>query len=674
MKIFNFIPAVLTIAIILGIIFGFYIEFKPFVIIASLLFLILLLVISYYFSNKSFSKNIHFNLVSYFLFFVIGVATITFQNQKNRENYYVHFITENDKVVLIIKKELKSNTYYNKYEANVIQVNQQKTIGKVLLNIQKDSVINQLNITDKLVVSSNFKFINEPKNPHQFNYRKYLEKQQIYRQITCKKHDYKLLKNKVSTLIGTASKFRNRINNSLQRYSFKKDELAIINALLLGQRQNMSKELIESYQGAGAIHILAVSGLHIGILLLLLTYLLKSLAYFKNGKTLKLIISILLLWSFAFVAGLSASVIRAVTMYSAVAIGLVSNRKSSTLNNLFISMFLLLLINPLYLFSVGFQLSYLAVFSIVYFYPKFIEWYNPKLIYLKKPWQLFAVSCSAQLGVLPLSLYYFHQFPSLFFISSLVIIPVLGFILGFGILIIGLALLHILPPFLAIIYGNIIFLMNFFIAFIAEQEAFLFKQISFSVLLLIVSYLFIIFSFRWLDKKTIKRFTYALLTFILIQSVFIYQKNKLQTKKEFIVFNKNRNTIIAQREGKKLNVFYDLDSLTNLNSVKSYKIANGNLNISTSNLKNMYEFKGKKILVIDSLGIYNINNLFPEMVLLTQSPKINLERLLQKLKPKIIIADASNYKSYVSSWKQTCKNYSVEFYSTYEKGAYIKTN
>lgn len=671
MKIFKFIPAFLTLSMILGIILGFYISFKPIFIVVFLLFIICILGISFYLSNRSFTKNRHFNLATFLLFFVIGIAAVSFQDQRIYKKHYSNFISNENQIILILKKQLKSNFYYHKYEANVFQINKNKTLGKILLNIKKDSLQNNFNIEDKIVVSGNFKMINEPKNPYQFNYKKYLETQQIYHQITCKKSEIYALENNSSTINGFAANFRKQINKSLKNYGFKNDELAIINALLLGQRQNMSKELIKNYQNAGAVHILAVSGLHVGVLFLLLSFLLKPLEKLKKGEFIKLLLIISLLWSYAIIAGLSASVVRAVTMFTAIAIGQLSNRKSSTLNNLFISMFLLLLIKPLFLFSVGFQLSYLAVFSIVYFYPKFIDFYNPKNIFLKKPWQLFAISCSAQIGVLPLSLYYFHQFPSLFFVSSLIIIPALGFILGFGILIIALALLNILPQSITAIYEFIIQLMNRFIEFIAKQESFLFTNISFSVLLLICSYLLIIFSFRFIDKKTIERFAFVLIGVVLLQTVLIYQKQQLQSKNEFIIFNKNRSTLIANRFGENVLFYGDTMAVSTKYIVNNYGIGSGNLIANTENsVKDIYKIKDKKMLVLDSLGIYTIEDLKPKIVLLTQSPKINLQRLIQNLQPKTIIADASNYKSYVKFWRETCLKNNIKFHSTYQKGAY----
>ena len=209
----------------------------------------------------------------------------------------------------------------------VLKIEHHETQGKILLNINKDSLQNDLNVDDVLVIKTNFELINGPKNPYQFNYKFYLEKQNIYRQITTSKKEIFMLDGQKTSIKGLAHKFRIRINQSLIKSGFNGDELAIINALLLGQRQEMSKEILENYTKAGAVHILAVSGLHVGIILLIITVFLKPLDYLKHGKLIKLIITLLLLWTFAFIAGLSASVVRAVTMFTALSIGLAFNRK-----------------------------------------------------------------------------------------------------------------------------------------------------------------------------------------------------------------------------------------------------------------------------------------------------------------------------------------------------------
>lgn len=312
-----------------------------------------------------------------------------------------------------------------------------------------------------------------PLNPHQFDYKSYLKGLGISHQLRLNTNNFFLKENPSPTLFGISASVRNKIIDKLKQASFGKEELGIIQALLLGQRNDISAETYNNYKNAGAVHILAVSGLHIGILLLLLQFLLRPLERLPKGKTLKLIAIVALLWCFALLAGLSPSVVRAVTMFSFVAYALHLNRPSDTFNTLALSMFfILLVIDPNLLFHVGFQMSYAAVLAIVWVYPLLQKLWYPKNKILRYFWQLISVSIAAQLGVLSISLFYFHQFPGLFFISNLVIIPALGLILGMGIVVILLALLNLLPDFLVSLYDTLIHWMNSIIGWVAEQEAF----------------------------------------------------------------------------------------------------------------------------------------------------------------------------------------------------------
>ena len=343
-----------------------------------------------------------------------------------------------------------------------------------------------------------------PLNPHQFNYKSYLAKQGIHHQIFTEKNQLLRLNSNGNTLFGRSAKFRALLQESLQKYAFKKKELAVINALILGQRQEISIELLRDYQRAGAIHILAVSGLHVGIILLILSFVLNPLERIKYGKFLKTFSLIFLLWVFAFIAGLSASVVRAVTMFTFIAIGMLFRRKNVVEFSLISSMFLLLLIKPMFLFDVGFQLSYLAVFGIVYMQPKMYSLWKPTVRIFDFFWKLCTVSLAAQIAVLPLSIFYFHQFPALFLVSNLVIVPFLGILFIGGILVILMSILNVLPQFIADFYGMIISCMNAFVSWISDREDFLFEEVSMSFTAMLCWYVLIFFGMYYFIVRSSK--------------------------------------------------------------------------------------------------------------------------------------------------------------------------
>ncbi|MDH3381646.1 MAG: ComEC family competence protein, partial [Flavobacteriaceae bacterium] len=433
----QFILTYVTFFLILGIVTAHYFPFHH-TIILILIIVGFVTLFKIYNQTKATAKfNIHFGFSLMILSFIIGISTVLLNNKLLSKQHYTQFINSEivstkDKIPQLyhvkvrIDEVLKSGAFHHKYEVQINKINGKPYTGKILLNISIDSITIPLEVDQNIQFYGVFKDIEAPKNPYYFDYKKYLEQQQIHHQLFITQKEIQLLESKEYSLKGFAFQLRKKINEKLKPFSVPKDEMAVINALLLGQRQEISKELMENYTKAGAIHILAISGLHIGIILLILHFLFSPLENFKNGKIIKSVILILLLWMYALIAGLSASVVRAVMMFSVVAIGMNLNKKPSVINTLIVSLFILLLINPLYFFNVGFQLSYLAVFAIVIIQPMISKIWNPKNKIIKFFWNLLTVSFAAQFGVLPLSLYYFHQFPGLFIISNLVIIPFLG--------------------------------------------------------------------------------------------------------------------------------------------------------------------------------------------------------------------------------------------------------
>lgn len=669
-KLIEYLPFQFLICLIIGIILQYYTRIWyydfNYLIACTLLFLLFLYVLK----RKKFRKL--FSINALFFFIIIGISSVFIHNPKNYNDYYQYHISNNSTAIVSIHKVLKSDNYNHKFIADVTQVDSKKTSGSILINLKKDSVSTTLTIDDRIFLKPDFKNLTAPLNLHQFNYKKYLDKQYIYQQIFIHKKEYKVLQKGTVSLYGLSAQFRNKIQTSLKRYSFTKDQLSVINALLLGQRQDISKNLLESYINAGAVHILAISGLHIGIILLLLSSLFKPLERLKYGATIKAILVVILLWMFAFISGLSASVVRAVTMFTFIAFGASFKKKRIVEHSLISSMFLLLLVKPMFLFDVGFQLSYLAVFGIIWIQPLLYKLYKPKLWLLDKIWSLLTVSVAAQVGILPISLYYFHQFPGLFIISNLLIIPFLGGILIGGILVILFALLNLLPQFLVDVYGFVISLMNKIVDGIANQETFLWQEISMSFYEMICWYFIIIFTYQFILVRKAKQLLFLFTSIVIIQTVFIFEKRDRQQKQEFIVFNRSRKNILAKRNGNQLCVFHNLDSLkiTANKAIIDYQINENVRSKFTNKIPNYFKFNSDEIIIIDSLGVYNIGTKNP-IVILQHSPKINLTRLINILKPKQIVADGSNYKSYINQWKVTCRKQKIPFHHTGQNGAYI---
>lgn len=670
MNLLKFIPIKLTFLLVLGILIGFFLDIRiKFSLFITLIFLSLLGFIL--FKGKK-TIGLSFGIIAAFTTILLGVLIVAIAQPKNADGHYSNILpSQQESWKLKVTEVLKSNSFSERYFAEVVEYNSYKASGKIILNQAIDSTLQNLRVDDELIVVAPKDEIKSPLNPYQFNYKNYLEIQGIYHQLKLNANNHIVLENSSRTIKGYAATLRQNIITKLEQANFGNAELAIIQALFLGQRDTISEETYTDYKNAGAVHILAVSGLHIGILLLFLEFMLRPMELLPKGKTLKLVVIVLLLWGFAFLAGLSASVVRAVTMFSFVAYAMYLNRPSNTFNILALSMFFILLVfDPMLLFNVGFQMSYAAVFAIVWVYPILQKFWYPKNWLIRKVWQLLSVSIAAQVGVLPISLYYFHQFPGLFFISNLLIIPFLGLILGLGIIVIALVLLNIAPNSLIALYNSIIGIMNSVIKWVAQQEAFIFKNISFDSVQLVLTYCLLISLIWILTKNTFKRTLTFLICFIALQFWSLYNQQNTYEKEQLLLVHQTKNSILAHQKGSQLNVFTN-DSSATKNFATSFQIHEKIEKLNYHFIRNSYKFTDQNVVLIDSSGVYNFEPKNVDYLILTQSPKINLERLITHLQPKQILADGSNYYSYVNRWKKTCTNKKLPFHYTGEKGAYI---
>ena len=284
---------------------------------------------------------------------------------------------------------------------------------------------------------------------------------------------------------------------------FKEDQAGVLAALVLGQKNELNPKIKADYAAVGAMHVLAVSGMHVGIVAYFVHFLLGFLLKEKiEQRILKAMLSILCIWLFALLSGASPSVLRAATMFSIFLLGRQLYRQANIWNVIAASAFIILFFNPLSLFSLGFQFSYLALASIVYFQPilyRQIVWKNRGLDYA---WQLTALGIAAQLGTAPLSIYYFHQFPTYFSLSGLVVVPLATIVLVLGILF----LLTYPIPFLSAIINSILALlleaMNKSMEYIAALPASVLSELQISDWTLLLLYLLIIGFAFWLKKPS----------------------------------------------------------------------------------------------------------------------------------------------------------------------------
>ncbi len=673
MRLVNITALKITLVFLAGILCSHYFEFALEFLQGVVIFNSVLLLLAWWRSKTMIFQDGVFASISLVALFLFGAWVYQLHQPINHSTHYSNEEYENNNVIfqLKIKSQLKPDLFNEKYIASIQSINGKELTGDLLLLIAKDPIALGIEVDEQLLIASDFQELPTPKNPYQFDYAAYLNQLGIYHQLRLTNGEIiKKFKGK-STLRGIAFSIRKKINNRLIENGFNGNPLALINALLLGQRQEISQEVYSDFAAAGAVHILAVSGLHVGIIMLILQFFFKPLERLPKGKTLKICCVVLCLWIFAVIAGLSPSVLRAVTMFSFLTYAMESNRETSTFNTLLASAFLLLTLNPNLIFHIGFQMSYLAVFAIIWINPMLQKLYRPKTFIDRKLWEITTVSFSAQLGVSVLSIYYFNHFPGLFFITNLVVLPFLGLILGLGVLIIFLAVIKGLPAIFVEGYSALLEGLVSFISWAASQRSFYFDELSFSKPEVILLYLFIITGILVLQKFSGKHFIYFLTCIICLQLVFILEKME-GANQEFVIFHKSRNSILGIKNGDHLRLFSNLNSenINNENLIKNYRTKAKIKKVTTDTIKETFQYDHKTIVIIDSLSVYPTIKNGVDFVILRNSPRLHLERMIDSLNPKNIIADGSNYTSYVNRWRESCQKRKLPFYHTGKEGAF----
>jgi competence protein ComEC len=400
---------------------------------------------------KKYLFNYNYRFISgfiiYFVFVLFGFLLYQFQSNSKQENYYGNLLSfDNQYIVRIIdlpQQKPKSIKLFVEVHSVLSNDHLQPSIGKALIYLQNDSFAKQVYYGDLLAIDSDFSPIAASSNPDQFDYKSYLSLQDIHYQSYIRSGSWKLLEHTTGFDIKLfALKLRAKLIEILYANQLSEDELSVAAGMLLGVRDMLSPDLKQAYAGAGAMHILCVSGLHVGIIFLILNSVLGALNYRKSHRALKALLILSFIWFYALLTGLSPSVVRSATMFTFIVIGQNVNRHVNILGSLSASALVILVVQPNLLFDLGFQLSYSAVVSIVVLQKPIASLWNPPNLILDKAWQLIAVSVAAQIGTAPISLYYFHQFPNLFILTNLLVIPAAYLVINLGIAVLALSFIY----------------------------------------------------------------------------------------------------------------------------------------------------------------------------------------------------------------------------------------
>lgn len=584
----------------------------------------------------------------------LGILAYNIHYEPNDSKHYLHKLSPEKAYSLVGRIE------YIKNRQVIVALQPTETAnyrGKLVLYLKDTLRENALG--QAILFHSKLSPIAAAQNPYQFDYKRYMEHQGIYWQgyPTC----YEIKDAPSFSPFIKAKQLQGHLAATLSHYPFSKETVGVLKALVLGVRSDITPELYQQYINAGAVHILAISGLHIGIITYLLT-LFISLVVPAHRKGVKIALLLVFLLSYAAITGFSASVLRAVVMFGGYSIAYLAESRRARYDSLLLSAFILLLCKPTFLFEVGFQLSYMAVLSIALFLP-LGEKYRFENRFLNFFWDIIKVSIAAQIGVLPLSLYYFHQFAGLFLVTNVLILPILGIILSVGIGVVLLASIQLLPYWLIVCYEKALSLMNHIIGYIASVEQLVIHDVYFDTICLCLCYLAIVWAVIYLRARKVKFVYFFFLTLLSLQTYFFYLKYESAKKEQLIVFQQYKKTVIALQQGREA-TFYLSDTLSVPHTlIKNFCTQQQVSNLHYKALENIVPFKEDFLTIIDDK--FYLDTSYPtHYLLLRNNPKIHLEKFLSNIRPKMLIADGSNYPFIIEKWKYTCQRLQIPFYDT----------
>ncbi len=503
-----------------------------------------------------------------------------------------------------------------------------KALGEIQF-IEKDAIIKKLSlplvmfiensryspkIGDKVILSGAINEIRNKNNPGEFDGENYWKRKGFNKIVFVKSHEIKLIEQgKPNWIYELPLKLRNYFGSILSMY-LTGDELAVAQALILGDKGLISQEVTMQFTNTGAMHVLAVSGLHIGIIMQILMKFLELFSRYVSKRN-GLIVIIAVMWIYAVITGLSPSVLRAVFMFTILGVSQISSLNYDIYNSLFFTAFVLFVIDPLTLFDIGFQLSFLAMLGIFLYYSMIRTGFYFKKRLFQMAWDGIAIGFAAQIMTTPLSLYYFHQFPNYFILSNLGLMATSGAVLGLGLALFTLFWI----PWVNLIIGLLLFISLFlslkFLGWVSSLPgavAYGFNLSFWSVCaLFIIAFLYVFF------RKN-RNWNFLIWTgFLFLFALIVYNRFYELNKNEVCIYN-NTEPVISVKIGKDIFCFYGGDDKTRAKAnelVNSYQkhhpgsIYFYNLNDENHLLKmerhlvSSHKSKGKVVLNVDQYNI-----------------------------------------------------------------------
>lgn len=526
---------------------------------------------------KVFHYQFYNNVFGVFFNASLLLSGIALHSSHNHLNYQTHYTkTYGEYLVVEINEPGQMRKNSIKCKANVLQViSQGKSIpvdGNLMIYFEKDStILAQLKYGTRIIIKNTSQEIKGPQNPYEFNYKRYLAFNQIYRQAYITKNNFALIDQLGGNILWKiAYQAQAFFNVSLLKYVQGVNEIAISKALLYGYDDEIDPELVRAYSNTGTLHVLAVSGMHVGLIFWLINLVLKYFDKRQYQRVLKAIISLIIIWAYSLLCGLSPSILRASVMFSFVALGNIVKNKPNVNNTLAASAFVLLLFDSNMIANVGFQLSFLAVFGIVNIQKYFKQWFSFNSKIGNEVWNIISVSIAAQLATFPLGLLYFHQFPVYFIASNLLIIPLTTLVIFVAIAMIfmaGLAQLFSVFTYAAMALGWavkwLIYITNIIVLWLEILPYSFISGIQINEIETILIFIAVAYTCSYFITRKQYLAKLGLVFFILVFLVNAYEDFKIQQQKFITVYNINQTFAMQIFDGNKSILIVDSSLLNN---------------------------------------------------------------------------------------------------------------
>jgi len=636
------------------------------------------------FQGIKISGRSHLNsllLLLYLLMFLLLGLLRFFQVDKHNTfegPIYGHFVATVRSAPIAKNKSYRVDL---RLDSVILKQTSQALNTNIIAYLEKTEEAQRLLPGKRIEITSSLQAPMEAMNPGDFDYKSYLQRQEIFATCYLSQEDWKNIEGESYTIRIAAARIQNYVVNLLEAQNYGPKELALVAALTVGYKQMIDQDQRAAYVSSGATHVLAVSGLHVGIIYVFLMRIFKTLGTNKKLIILRTFFIIILLWCFAFITGLSPSVTRATLMFSLVALGKMSKQNSSIYNTVFMSAFLLLFHNPRLIYDLGFQLSYSAVLGIVSLQPYFSALFQQKMHLPKNLAELMAVSMAAQIGTAPISIHTFHCFPTYFLLTNIWIIPLVTIIVNGAVFLILLSLSPlptwpIAKPLEWALKG-----MNGGVEIISHLPHALHSNLyidQWTMGLIYASLIFFILALNYHSKYYLRG------TLILIMLSLIYNFYKIESGKDqmqLYAFNDRKTFNICARQGMRSDIIIEEDkSLTPPNHFIQHFLARRTMKGSTfgTNYHNN-NLQIYKDFILSPSALYAIyspqleassGKIKVEALFINKEEPQSIYRLHERLKFKTLILYQRPQK-HINYYLNFCEKNKIKLHRIYEDGAYV---